>query len=289
MKRERTRTVQERADPNSGNDVFWERVSHAIQKQGRVWNDFFRARQAERTGGRIVGGRWRRSIVVCGNLLRLTLVKRRMFADGAASLLPGQRGGKRDVSAASDRWFHKHFADDDQNEICVCDTSSTTVTIQSQLQSINMWSFRHPKLLRIRIIFGIDLHINNKFMWCYVVFWTILSLQCGYALCKWTTLHFWAPSSFCSLLYKLQIVPLPASTDTKSVPSLSDGGGASHRTHQTVKRGCAEDSATTLPISRLKSFQKYILVCCSALIEEVSEQQTAVILFCENRGWKNSG
>lgn len=49
---------------------------------------------------------------------------------------------------------------------CVCDTSSTTVTIQSQLQSINMWSFRHPKLLRIRIIFGIDLHINNKLMWC---------------------------------------------------------------------------------------------------------------------------
>lgn len=166
MKRERTRTVQERADPNSGNDVFWERVSHAIQKQGRVWNDFFRARQAERTGGRIVGGRWRRSIVVCGNLLGLTLVKRRMFADGAPSLLPGQRGGKRDVSAASDRWFHKHFADDDQNELCVCDTSSTTVTIQSQLQSINMWSFRHPKLLRIRIIFGIDLHINNKLMWC---------------------------------------------------------------------------------------------------------------------------
>lgn len=39
--------VQDYSDPNSGNGLFWDCVTHAVSKQGRVWNDFFGARRRQ--------------------------------------------------------------------------------------------------------------------------------------------------------------------------------------------------------------------------------------------------
>lgn len=40
-----------------------------------------------------------------------------MFADGAQA--SSKAAGELDKNSASDKWFHKHFAEDDQNKICV--------------------------------------------------------------------------------------------------------------------------------------------------------------------------
>lgn len=40
-----------------------------------------------------------------------------MFADGAQA--SSKAAGELDKNSASDKWFRKHFAEDDQNKICV--------------------------------------------------------------------------------------------------------------------------------------------------------------------------
>lgn len=114
MKSKLTHTVQEWADPNSGNNIFWEcescnpktwqGVKQLLVGRAHRWKD--RGRKVKK---RIVG-------CMCGKSPPSRSPDKKKKKK-RIDVGPDPHLGSERASSMLCRWFHKHFAEDEQNEI----------------------------------------------------------------------------------------------------------------------------------------------------------------------------